>query len=90
MAEIKDVLKQRGDVHGAFKNNASISQQLKTVVASSMNYCQLSAVQKEALDLICGKISRVLSGNPDFPDHWLDIEGYARLVYNDLPTREEE
>jgi hypothetical protein len=55
-----------------------------------MNYGQLSAVQKEALDMICSKISRILSGNPDFPDHWLDIEGYARLVNNDLPTREEK
>jgi hypothetical protein len=33
----------------------------------------------EALEMICTKIARILSGNPNDPDHWKDIAGYAEL-----------
>jgi hypothetical protein len=89
MEEIKDVLALRGNVHGEFRHNAVISQQLKDVIKRTKNYDALCSNQKEALDMICSKISRILSGDPDFPDHWLDIEGYARLVYNSLPKNRE-
>jgi hypothetical protein len=34
--------------------------------------------------MIIHKIGRIVTGNPDVPDHWLDIEGYARLVRDRL------
>jgi hypothetical protein len=34
--------------------------------------------------MIAMKIARILSGNANFADHWEDIEGYARLVSNEL------
>jgi hypothetical protein len=34
--------------------------------------------------MIAMKIARILSGNSNFADHWEDIEGYARLVSNEL------
>ena len=40
----------------------------------------LSATQLESMDLILTKIARILSGDPNEPDHWRDIEGYARLA----------
>lgn len=47
---------------------------------------KLTPEQCEALDMIQHKIGRILSGNPNEPDHWHDIAGYATLVENILRT----
>lgn len=71
------VLQDRGRTHGDFNDQASISQQIKGVLSRGR---PLSAAQKEALEMIAVKMSRIVSGNPDEIDHWLDIAGYAKLV----------
>lgn len=40
----------------------------------------MNPVHREALDMMACKISRILSGQSGFEDHWADIEGYARLA----------
>lgn len=50
------------------------------------NRTALSSAQAEALEMIQHKIGRILSGNPNEPDHWRDIAGYATLVENILTT----
>jgi hypothetical protein len=40
--------------------------------------------QWEALDMICSKISRIVNGDPDYDDSWVDIAGYAQLIVNSL------
>jgi hypothetical protein len=42
----------------------------------------LAPVQKEALEMICHKMARILNGNPNEHDHWHDISGYSTLVAN--------
>lgn len=81
---IQEVLNERGKVHGDFAWNAYYSQTFKNLIKNSPNYNEFSYTQKEALDAICGKISRILSGNPDHPDHWRDISGYAELEFQQL------
>lgn len=73
-----DLLDERAQTHGDYATTALIAQGLKAVIAPYTTH--LSAAQCESLDLICTKIARICSGNPDEPDHWCDIEGYARLV----------
>jgi hypothetical protein len=69
---------ERGKTHGSFASNARISQELKTVIKRfEYNY---SDVQKEAIDMICLKLSRIASGHANFKDHWDDIAGYAHLA----------
>lgn len=53
---------------------------------SNLGTALLSFEQCEALDMIQHKIGRILSGNPNEPDHWHDIAGYATLVENILRT----
>jgi hypothetical protein len=36
--------------------------------------------QSEALEMIAHKIARILNGDPNYVDSWLDIAGYATLV----------
>lgn len=76
----QEILAERGTTHGDFSDNAKISQMLKSVVRNGLVYHDMSAVQKEALDMILHKIARAVSGNPNYKDHYDDIAGYATLV----------
>ena len=78
------VLQQRGSRYGEFKDNADISQQLKSVMYSSTNYYSLPNDMKESLQMIAHKIARILEGDPYYDDSWVDIAGYAKLVANRL------
>lgn len=77
------LLQERSATHGDFNVNAAIAQKLKDLIRTGHNYDILNAVQKEALDAVMCKTARILSGNPDEPDHWRDIGGYAKLAEND-------
>ena len=70
---------ERNNTHGDFGVNARISQQLKRTMFSTET-AHYSEVQKEAIDMICLKLSRIASGHANFRDHWDDIAGYAHLA----------
>jgi hypothetical protein len=74
-----ELLKCRQKSHGHFSSNCETSILLKNAMKSGVNYANLSPVHKESLDSIVGKISRVVNGNCNFLDHWVDIQGYAKL-----------
>lgn len=77
---IAETLEQRQKTHGDFKTHARIAQSIKCQIYNANGYVNLSAMQREALDMIAHKIARILNGNPDVHDHWHDISGYATLV----------
>lgn len=76
------LLQEREKTHGSFERNADYSQRLKSVfdLAQKTQSLRFSNVQREALDMIALKLSRILSGQADFKDHWDDIAGYAQLA----------
>jgi hypothetical protein len=77
---MNDILAEKEKTHGQFMITAAVSQELKrTLRHASAKWEALSNEQKEALDGICLKLSRIVSGNPDEADHWIDIMGYAEL-----------
>lgn len=78
MRSIKTILKARGKTHGDFTDNAAISQRFKEIIRE--HDVNLSDVQKEGLDMIAHKLGRILAGNPNEPDHYDDIAGYATLM----------
>lgn len=74
------LLQVRQKTHGDFGLNSAISQKIKNVFKRvHPHYENLSDVHKEALDMIALKLSRIMSGQPDFADHWDDVAGYAKL-----------
>ena len=83
---IKSTLEERSKTHGDFTENAEIMQQLKYVCHLSPNWKnnKLSVVQQEAIDMICHKLGRILAGDPNHADHWLDVQGYARCAWERL------
>lgn len=78
MSERDPLLQERAKTHGSFKQNAELSQTLKLYFRNGGTAPQ-RAEQREALDMIALKISRILSGQAHFKDHWDDIAGYAKL-----------
>lgn len=80
------VLDERHKTHGDFTHHADITQRLKAEMRESANWDRLSPAKKEALEMIQHKIGRILAGDPDFPDHWLDTSGYATLGGKDCST----
>lgn len=79
MTDIKDTLEERGNSHGNFTENSTVSQCLKKALKMGPNYGNLPDYQAEALDQICHKIGCIMAGDNNFHDHWHDIQGYAKL-----------
>lgn len=82
--DIQETLKQRGKTHGEFSTHAKTAQELKLIMRNSPNWNSLSDDKKECLEMVAHKISRVLSGDPNFHDTWHDIIGYVTLVEQTL------
>lgn len=83
-ADIDKTLEERGSRYGPFDGHASITQRLKMVMAGSDGHGRLSYSQAEALDMIAHKIGRILNGDPNYDDSWVDIAGYAQLIVKQL------
>jgi hypothetical protein len=77
---IEALLAERQTTHGSFATNARLSQAFKALMHSSPGWASMTDVQKESLEMIALKLSRILSGQADYRDHWDDIAGYARLA----------
>ncbi len=84
------IIAERKTQHGSFMTNAIISQRLKQTLRCMSGWENLDDDQKESIDMICLKISRILSGKPHFIDHWDDIAGYAVLIAKRLREAEEK
>ena len=86
MDNIQQTLDQRGARYGKFTGHASVTQQLKEIIKDELEIRNKSLAfdQQEALDMICHKIGRIINGDADYDDSWVDIAGYAKLVSNRL------
>lgn len=75
---VDPILEEREKTHGQFDKVAQTANTIKDcIIAAGSN---LNPPQAEALDMIVSKIARIVNGDPNFPDHWLDIAGYATLA----------
>lgn len=90
--DITSTLEERGSRYGIFVEHASITQDIKRAMrgelghgaAHGSKWDSLTDDKKEALEMIAHKIGRILNGDPDYKDSWVDIEGYAHLVSQTL------
>ncbi len=87
--QVDETLDARAVEYGKFIEGAEVMQMLKRVVQAALNNRDktLAHDQAEAMDMIIHKIGRIVNGNPDVVDHWLDIAGYAKLVADRLEGR---
>lgn len=87
MTEVEAILDERERTHGNFAASAAIAQALKLVMSQAPKAAELDHVKLQALDMIATKIARIVCGDSEHADAWIDIEGYAELVVRDLQTR---
>ena len=85
MTEIKTILEERGQRYGQFSGQAQVAQAIKK--AMQLDNPKLADDQREALEMIANKIGRILNGDPDYADSWVDIAGYAKLVADRLQQK---
>ena len=83
---ITQTLTDRGNKYGPFIGHAEVTQRLKRVMAEELakRNRPLADDQWEALEMIAHKIGRIINGDPDYDDSWVDIAGYAKLVADRL------
>lgn len=92
MTDVKATLTERGDRYGSFEGHAEISQALKHLIWGfvAKRGKQLKPDQAEALDMIAHKIARILNGDPNYIDNWVDIAGYSILVSDRLEENQQD
>lgn len=88
MAIVDEILSAREKTHGDFEVGSYLSQTLKDFMREAPNWPKLDMDQKECLDMVAHKIARILCGNPNEADHFLDGAGYFTLVANRLMAAE--
>jgi hypothetical protein len=84
--DVDATLAERGARYGTFVGHAHITQDLKNAISLHLlsRNKRLAQDQQEALDMIAHKIGRIVNGDPDYADSWIDIAGYAKLVADRL------
>lgn len=84
--DVANILVERGNRYGDFLGHAVITQKLKAVMSSQLNWDNLDVDMKESLEMIAHKIGRILNGDPRYADSWVDIAGYSKLVADRLES----
>lgn len=78
---IENILKDRKGTHGDFAEVSAVSEYLHKVIEYNDS---LSDEQRTSLKMILHKVARIVCGDPNLKDHWIDIEGYAKLVSDSI------
>lgn len=89
--KIDETIQARANRYGDFTEEAIIAMGLKNTLrfkwsddlvslSSRPGWVQLEPYQQHALELMCMKIARIINGDGNYCDSWLDIAGYATLV----------
>ena len=87
-SEINKVLAERGANYGDFAFVAFRSQQIQNHLRVHDPEKQYTPTQREALQMIASKLARIVTGNPEHRDSWIDIAGYAKLVADSIAKAE--
>lgn len=88
MTDTPSLLAERARTHGDFRSTAWVAQTLRDTFRHELGWRDLSTVQREALDSMAVKIARILSGDANCADHWVDCIGYAELALVEIRETE--
>ena len=80
----KEIIQNRHERYGSYKDNAGLVQVLKDAVHARPGWSRMNATQRESADMILVKVARIVAGNPSDRDSWQDIVGYATLILNEI------
>lgn len=81
---IDQTIAQRRGRYGPLIESGEVAMKLEDYLRSLPGWECLAYDQRESLAMITHKISRIMCGDPDYDDSWVDIAGYAQNVVNRL------
>lgn len=84
MVGTRELLNEREARYGNFKDHSYIAQNIKEAMICTANWPHLSCSQRESLEMIAHKIARIMNGDVNYADNWVDIAGYAQLIADEL------
>jgi len=79
MTDIDTTLAEREKTHGRWIDTAGLFDTLIGALEKEEVWGNLSPTCRAAITMICMKMARIVCGDPEHPDHWRDIAGYASL-----------
>ena len=82
--DVDAILDERAGNYGSFEDVAETAQSIKDILYGTTGLPKIRSDQREALDMISSKIARIVNGDPNHVDSWIDIAGYATLVADRL------
>jgi hypothetical protein len=84
---IDKILNERGARYGKFVDVAKATNDIQHAVWEQASLGKLDSIEPDqavAIDMICHKLARILVGDANYLDNWVDIAGYAQLVADRL------
>ena len=84
---VREVLEERGKVHGRIQDNARLTCILYDTVGSawdSVKSVPLSSTERLCLHMICHKLARFTTGDHENSDHLVDLMGYSQLLIDHI------
>jgi hypothetical protein len=77
---IQSTLNDREAKYGDFGELSKAIQAYKSAIRHAPSWPKMTAVQREAAEMIATKLCRIVYGDPLHFDSWYDIAGYATLA----------
>jgi hypothetical protein len=84
-SNIENVIKDRSLTSGDWLDTARCARRIKEIIADEIRLrkergqSDLAPTQLEALDMITHKEARIITGYPNYDDHWDDLAAYSLL-----------
>lgn len=82
--EVQSVVAARDGSYGGFGGIALTCQNFKDIARSCPSWKSLNPSEKEGIDMIFHKITRILYSPKKIRDSWVDIGGYCRATLKAL------
>lgn len=86
--EVSAVLSQRGSRYGRFIYVSAVYAKIREAMYFN-GTDRYSPSQLHAIDAIAMKMARIATGDPNYLDNWVDIQGYAKLEQDILEELQE-
>lgn len=82
--EVTNVVVARDSSYGGFSGISTTCQSFKDIARTCPSWENLSPCEREGLDMIFHKITRILYSPNKIRDSWVDIGGYVRATLQAL------
>jgi len=82
--ESEKIIAERSEQYGAWRSQGAIAQSLKQAVRNGESWKSMLPCQRESIDMCLHKISRIVNGNYNNRDSWLDAGAYMQLTVIEL------